>query len=143
MPAEDKEWVLKSYKVGRRNYWYNGGASTFNNDVTTQRINAPLVVLMGNNTASAAEDFLIVLDGLKKRAVTVGERSFGSTGQPLSFKLPGGGSARICTKRDTYPDGRDFVGYGVKPDVEVRRTVSELISGKDLAMEKALEILKK
>ncbi|WP_315818881.1 S41 family peptidase [Paraflavitalea speifideaquila] len=87
----------------------------------------PLVVLIGNNTASAAEDFLIALDDLKGRATVIGERTYGSTGQPLMFDLPGGGSARVCTKRDTYSDGREFVGYGVKPDIEVKRTVEDYV----------------
>jgi C-terminal processing protease CtpA/Prc len=100
-------------------------------------------VLIGNNTGSAAEDFLISLDDIKGRGTTIGERTYGSTGQPLSFDLPGGGSARICTKRDTYPDGREFVGYGIKPDVEVKRTIADLIAGKDAVLEKAIEILQK
>ncbi|MGB8190986.1 MAG: S41 family peptidase [Chitinophagaceae bacterium] len=143
MSAEEKEWFIKSYRIAHRDYWHSEAASIFVNDVTAPKIKAPLVVLMSNSTASAAEDFLIVLDGLKERVVTIGERSYGSTGQPLQLKLPGGGSARICTKRDTYPDGRDFVGYGVKPDIEVKRTLAGLLSGKDAVMEKALEVLKK
>jgi C-terminal processing protease CtpA/Prc len=60
----------------------------------------------------------------------------------LSFKLPGGGSARICTKKDTYPDGREFVGYGVKPDIEVKRTVEDYIRKRDAQLEKAIEVVK-
>ena len=100
-----------------------------------------MVVLIGHNTASAAEDFLIALDDLDC-ATVVGQNTFGSTGQPLSFKLPGGGSARVCTKRDTYPDGREFVGYGVKPDIYVEYTLKDLLDYKDPDLEKALEILK-
>lgn len=59
----------------------------------------------------------------------MGERSFGSTGQPYYFDLPGGGSARGCTKKDVYPDGREFVGYGVKPDVEVKPTLQDFLQG--------------
>lgn len=55
--------------------------------------------------------------------------------------MPGGGSARVCTKKDTYPDGREFVGYGVKPDIEVKRTVQDFIDNKDPVLTKALEYL--
>jgi carboxyl-terminal processing protease len=55
--------------------------------------------------------------------------------------LPGGGSARICTKRDTYSDGREFVGYGVKPDIEVKRTVEDYIKKRDAQLEKAIAVL--
>jgi len=41
-----------------------------------------------------------------------GEAPGGSTGQPLFIKLPGGGSARVRSKRDLLPDGAEFVGKG-------------------------------
>jgi carboxyl-terminal processing protease len=136
------EWSIKAYNISRGKYWSGSDSTAFNNMGTEQKITVPLMILMGNNTASAAEDFLIALDDLKGRATTIGERSYGSTGQPLSFELPGGGSARICTKRDTYPDGREFVGYGVKPDIEVKRTVEDYIKKRDAQMDKAIEVVK-
>jgi C-terminal processing protease CtpA/Prc len=78
----------------------------------------PVAVLIGPATFSAAEDFVAVLHA-KKRATLVGCPTGGSTGQPLSVPLPGGGGARVCCKRDTYPDGREFVGVGIQPDVVV------------------------
>ncbi len=101
----------------------------------------PVVVLISCYTGSAAEDLLIYIDGLE-RFTTVGEPTWGSTGQPLSLQLPGGGGARICTKRNTYPDGRDFVGYGVQPDVKIERTPPALIGKEDNILSKGLEILK-
>jgi C-terminal processing protease CtpA/Prc len=105
------------------------------------RIVVPTVVLMGHNTASAAEDFLIYADR-QKHFIKMGENSFGSTGQPYVFQLVGGAVARICTKKDTYPDGREFVGYGIKPDIEVRQSYNDFIMNRDAALEKALEYLK-
>ena len=96
---------------------------------------------MGHNTASVAEDFLIYADN-QKHMTKIGKNSFGSTGQPFVFELPGGGSARICTKKDTYPDGREFVGYGIKPDIIVKRTLNDYLTKKDPVMEKAIEHLK-
>lgn len=101
----------------------------------------PTVVMFGRNTASAAEDFLIYADKLT-HFTTIGEKSFGSTGQPIFFDLPGGGKFRICTKRDTYPDGKEFVGYGITPDITINRTAEHLISEKDVVLIKALEALK-
>lgn len=102
------------------------------------------MVLAGPNTGSAAEDFLVMLRQLPDRKIPViGMHTFGSTGQPLPIELPGGGSARICTKRDTYADGTDFVGIGIVPDFEIISTVDDLLYGKDSALEEALEILQK
>ena len=106
-----------------------------------EKIGAPVVVLFGRKTGSAAEDFLIFADKLEQFTY-VGEPTNGSTGQPLFIEgLPGGGTARICSKRDTYPDGRDFVGYGVQPDVAVARTVTSLIDGSDPILDEGIEVL--
>ena len=51
------------------------------------------------------------------------------------------GGARICTKRDTYPDGREFVGIGVIPDIEIEPTRQDIAEGRDVVLEKALEVL--
>ena len=110
-------------------------------ELEANRIVVPTVLLMGHNTASAAEDFLIYADN-QKHMTKIGENSFGSTGQPFVFDIPGGGSARICTKKDTYPDGREFVGYGRKPDIIVKRTLNDYLTKKDPVVEKAVEHLK-
>ncbi|WP_456427486.1 S41 family peptidase [Rhodocaloribacter sp.] len=101
----------------------------------------PTVVLTSWMTASAAEDFLIYLDGAS-HITLMGEPTFGSTGQPLFLDLPGGGSARIVTKRDTYPDGRDFVGYGIRPDIPVAPSVEDIRTGRDAVLERALAFLR-
>jgi len=137
------EFTRKSVQMARGDYWYQGDTMLFVNGLTVPRLLQPLVVLQSNNTASAAEDFLIMLSGLKGRARTMGQKSFGSTGQPLHFDLPGGGSARICAKRDTYPDGREFVGLGVPPDVAIARNVQDVLKGTDTELEAALKALKK
>ncbi len=136
------EWEQEAYEIANGIHWYKGDTMTFNNTVTAKKLTAPLVVLLGNGTASAAEDFLVFLDGLEGRGTTIGQKSFGSTGQPMSFKLPGGAWARICTKKDTYPDGREFVGYGVAPDIFVPLTVEEMINKRDDALAKAVEVIK-
>jgi C-terminal processing protease CtpA/Prc len=136
-----REWNTKSYL-------YNHDLVTYSFDYSPNKVKAglktlvvPTAILIGHKTASAAEDFLISADN-QKHMIRIGERSFGSTGQPYQFDLPGGGSARVCTKKDTYPDGREFVGYGVKPDIEVAPTVKDFIDNKDPVLEKALDYLK-
>ena len=107
---------------------------------TGQLADKPVAVLTSTKTASAAEDFLIYADPLENMT-RIGQPTFGSTGQPLSLKLPGGGYARICTKRDTWQDGTDFVGVGVEPEIYVARSVENIISGKDTTLDVAIEYL--
>jgi C-terminal processing protease CtpA/Prc len=105
------------------------------------RFPGPVAVLIGPATFSAAEDFLVAWKN-SGRGKMIGEPSGGSTGQPLPFQLPGGGSARVCTKRDTFPDGTEWVGKGIAPDILVRPTVADVRSGRDTVLERAVELLR-
>lgn len=135
------EWAKKSLLYSQDKYYYTFDYSPDTFNVTNKKIVVPTVVLIGHNTASAAEDFLIYADN-QKHIIKIGENTFGSTGQPLYFDLPGGGSARVCTKKDTYPDNREFIGYGINPDIEVKPTVMDYLKNKDTTLEKALDYLK-
>nr|ARK11169.1 hypothetical protein A6C57_13020 [Fibrella sp. ES10-3-2-2] len=137
------EWYGRSVKTAKGEFWYTPDANTFESDVSDPKLLVPTVILAGNNTGSAAEDMLILVKQLTGRKIPIiGEPSAGSTGQPLPLSLPGGGSARICTKRDTYANGTDFVGIGVLPDIEVKPMVTDLISGHDTVLERAATYLK-
>ncbi|WP_432378347.1 S41 family peptidase [Duganella sp. P38] len=107
-----------------------------------QVYDGPVAVLTGPQTYSAGEDFVLSFT-IMQRGLTIGEATGGSTGQAINFTLPGGGAARVCAKRDTYPDGREFVGAGVAPSVEVRQTVAGLRAGRDPVLERALAELGK
>jgi C-terminal processing protease CtpA/Prc len=96
-----------------------------------------VVVLTSARTFSAAEDFVVAFDTMQRGKI-IGEATGGSTGQPLMISLPGGGSARICTKNDTYADGKPFIGVGVRPDIEVHTTVADFRAGRDTVLEAAL-----
>ena len=109
---------------------------------TTEPFLGPVVVLIGPETNSAAEDFVVPLHAAG-RATIVGQKSRGSTGQPLRFSfLEGKISGRVCTKRDQYPDGREFVGVGIIPDVEVHPSPADIAAGRDVVLEKGLEVLR-
>lgn len=106
----------------------------------TSIFHGPVAVLIGPRTFSAAEDFVVSFDAMK-RGLLVGEATGGSTGQPLMLDLPGGGTARVCVKRDSYPDGREFVGKGIAPNLIAAPTVADIRAGRDPALMQALEAL--
>jgi C-terminal processing protease CtpA/Prc len=137
----NNEWAKKAFLSYHDDYFYQFEYKPETIEIEDKRIVVPTAILIGHNTASAAEDFLIYADK-QSHMIKIGENTFGSTGQPFLFDLPGGGSARICTKKDTYPDGREFVGYGIKPDIEVKRTLETFQQGKDRVLDKSVEYLK-
>jgi len=107
---------------------------------TQARYTEPLIVLTGPNTMSTSEDFLVPLD-YSGRALLVGEATAGTTGNPVNFLLPGGAILRVCSKRDTYPDGSQFVGRGIEPDITVHPSVAGIRANRDEVLEKAIEVL--
>ncbi|MCX6560378.1 MAG: S41 family peptidase [Candidatus Aminicenantes bacterium] len=96
-----------------------------------------VIVLTSPRTFSAAEDFLVAFDQ-SGRGTIIGEPSGGSTGNPLNFSLPGGGTGLVCSKHDAYADGREFVGVGVKPQIAASPTVADYRAGKDTVLERAV-----
>ncbi len=136
------EWHRKVYLTSRDKAYYTISDSKEKNNVErSERVIIPTAILVSHQTASAAEDFLIAIDN-QKHMTKIGTKSFGSTGQPLMINLVPGIDARICTKENTYPDGRKFIGVGVLPDIEVNETVEDFINGKDPILDKAKEYLK-
>lgn len=102
----------------------------------------PIAVLTSGATYSAAEDFTATFKNMK-RGVVIGEPSGGSTGQPVFFALPGGGVGYVCSKRDFFSDGTEFVGMGIQPDIFAQPTVKGITSGKDDVLNAALNYLQK
>jgi carboxyl-terminal processing protease len=69
------------------------------------------------------------------RAVLFGERTFGSSGQPYMEKFDNGMAFRVSAKRMYLPDGSEFEGVGLKPDVEV---IPSAGGGADVIVQAAL-----
>ncbi|HEY2582532.1 MAG TPA: S41 family peptidase, partial [Mucilaginibacter sp.] len=123
-----------------RNSWEMHPGDTINISDAIQRLKMPIYVLTSKNTFSAAEDFLIYLNG-SKNITRVGQNTAGSSGQPLFFNIPKGFIVRICSKRDAFPDGTDFIGIGIKPDVYVEPFFSLTGEKKDIELEKTMALI--
>jgi len=80
-------------------------------------IDAPIVLIVNENSASASE---ILLGAFRDhgRAVSVGETTFGKG--VIQTSLPAGrGRINITSARYFTPDGSDIDGIGIEPDVVV------------------------
>ncbi len=94
----------------------------------------PIVVLMNQNSASAAE---IVAGALQDnhRAVVMGTRSFGKGTVQTIVSLGETGGIKMTTARYYTPSGRSIHGRGIQPDIQIES--SEKDGGEDVVLERA------
>jgi carboxyl-terminal processing protease len=78
----------------------------------------PLIVLINGGSASASE---IVAGALKdnKRAIIVGEKSFGKGSVQSVIPLSNGGGLRLTVAKYYLPSGETIENIGVYPDIKV------------------------
>jgi len=103
----------------------------------SKRYTKPVVVLISEKTYSAGEDFVSAFLNTE-RGILIGRPTAGSTGSAIGFGLPGKGGVQICAKRDYLSNGKEFVGYGIAPQIEVEKETDE-----NHLINKGIEILKK
>jgi C-terminal processing protease CtpA/Prc len=133
---------LPAYRAWQRKLvWHETAGSERAGLPEDQRYPGSVALLTSARTYSAAEDLALVFDASGIGPI-VGQTTGGSTGQPLPFRLPGGGRARICSKRDMRPDGSDWVGVGIRPDIEIEPTLADVRAGRDPALERAIAELR-
>ncbi|ANY71271.1 S41 family peptidase [Paenibacillus ihbetae] len=99
-----------------------------------------LFILVDRFTGSAAEDFTMpFIDN--GRATIIGERTFGSTGQPFIKSFDDGSiTVMVGAIRTFFPNGDSFEGVGITPDVEVSNRREYLYQKRDIVLETALEL---
>jgi len=132
------EGGLEGYAEWASPMWETGEHNTLDPLDVADRLIVPIAIVTSKWTASAAEDFMVFAKS-QPHMVQIGEPTFGSTGQPVHFELPGGLSARVSAKRDTLPDGTDFVGTGVIPDIAVSPDLDDVLNNRDPALDRAIE----
>lgn len=78
-----------------------------------------VAILMGPVNMSSCESFLLMMKQVPG-CTLVGERSYGSSGNPQPVDLGNGVTAFVPSWKDLRPDGTCLEGEGVAPDVEVK-----------------------
>lgn len=102
--------------------------------------NKPLVILINKGSASASE---ILSGALKdnKRAVLVGEKSFGKGLVQEINRLPNDSGVNITIQKYLTPNGTDINKKGIDPDVLVKLSEDDIKNKDDKQLKKASEVL--
>ena len=81
-------------------------------------IDWPMVVLINEGSASGSE---ILAGALKdnKRAIIIGEKSFGKGSVQSVIPLPDGSGLRLTTSKYFTPAGTSIHGIGIEPDISI------------------------
>lgn len=74
------------------------------------------VLIVDRSCGSACEDFAISFS-MSPKAVLVGETTAGSSGQPKLTDWGNGMKLWVGSRRQWFPDGREFEGVGIRPDI--------------------------
>lgn len=130
--------------------WLNGGdkymiEKSIHNDDKTDYVprgknsifkDTKTIVLINRSTASASE---IVAGALKdyQKATIVGMTSFGKGVMQTMLNLSDGGKLKVTTAHWYTPNDSSINKTGIKPDVEIDRTVQDITEDKDPQLDKA------
>jgi carboxyl-terminal processing protease len=98
-----------------------------------------LILIIDRGCSCACEDFVMPFK-VAKRAELVGETTAGSFSFTHFTAFENGMLLNIAAVRHTFPDGSQFEGIGITPDIEVQTTAEDLKAGRDVSLSKALEI---
>jgi carboxyl-terminal processing protease len=98
-----------------------------------------IILLVDGGCASACEAFVGPFQN-NRRATLVGETTEGTAGPVFMVDLGDGMQLGIAATRQYFPDGTEFEGVGIKPDVEVHPSIDDLKNGRDAILNKAIEI---
>lgn len=100
----------------------------------------PLVVLVNNGSASAAEILAGAIQDYK-RGLIIGETTYGKGSVQEVIYLGDGSSLRMSIAHWLTPNGRDIEDMGITPDRIIELTYEDALDGNDTQLNEAVDYL--
>lgn len=120
---------------------YDGSEKVYS--TTDGAVDAPIVVLVNEKTASAAEIFASMCKQFGKNVTLVGTKTFGKGIFQREEILSNGGKLHYTAGYFTVGDWECWHGIGITPDVTVEMDSSLIGTDDDIQLKKAIELLEK
>ncbi|MFC2132777.1 S41 family peptidase [Bacteroidota bacterium] len=115
---------------------YTTGPDQINNDYYKGQV----IILVNEWTQSHGEYTTMVLQTIPN-SIVIGSQTAGADGDVSRFFLPGNINITYTGIGIFYPDGTETQRIGIKPDIVILPTIESIKNGKDLLMEKAIEVV--
>lgn len=125
--------LIEKFKDGKLKKDYSKDNSVFKDE--------PLVVLINNGTASAAEILAAAIQD-NKRGILIGEKTFGKGSVQIIERIKNG-YLRLTIAYWLTPSGKSIDKEGLFPDIEIKMVNQNLQDKRDLQLQKAIDYLKK
>lgn len=104
------------------------------------RYTRPIILLTSRWTQSAGETFTLAMDHLN-HVTLLGDYTSGAFSDNIAKELPNGWFCFMSIGDYRAADGLSYEGIGVTPDIQMVNTREDILAGKDLALEKAVDLL--
>lgn len=135
-------WFVKRGEVVVREREQNNREQVFKASGNQMFVNMPVVILVNEGSASAAEILAGALRDLRG-IKTVGVKTFGKGSVQTLLPLIDNSMVKVTIAEWLTPEGYQIHEKGLEPDYEVKNAEGESAENvKDLQLEKALEIMK-
>ncbi len=105
------------------------------------RYDRPVIVLIGQKAMSSNESFIAMMTG-DPQAVTMGDHTAGSSGNPKIVQLPLDMTVSVPQWIDYLPDGTLLDEHGITPDIPFTAAPEAFEGARDALLSPALERLK-
>lgn len=118
----------------------DGGAAFYTEDVGSRRYRGKIIVLINQETASAAEGFAAIMKQ-EPNVTLIGQPTAGAVVGAESFPIPGGWTLAVPTHAAWLGSGDIYRDERTTPDIVVPLTRADLCSGRDSVLNKALSLV--
>jgi len=102
----------------------------------------PIVILINGGSASSSEILALAVRDFGLGTV-IGEKTAGALGHTAAYSLGDGTAISITVDEYESKSGAKQNGTGVLPDIEVGRSIEDLVVGRDLQLKTGIEQLEK
>ncbi|MCT4617224.1 MAG: S41 family peptidase [Candidatus Gracilibacteria bacterium] len=131
----DETIVTTKYKK----FWQNEVYTSINGGIIFDK---PVVILIDRNSASASEILALAMKDYKK-AILVGEKSYGKGSVQAPIPLDNGDMLKLTIAKWFSPKDKNIDGEGIEPDIEIKFKKEDYKNLYDRQFEQAKEILNK